>query len=140
MGLNFANMGKAETTAPANGAAPSSNARPKAKVWCNMGKNFELPDGNGNTETVFVSAFGFAVDTSEKPTPYTGKNDRMRQMSEAKIMLWTAFFESGAGMEAGTSLPVAGLDIELRRVGEAQDSAPGQNLMLEQIASSVKIG
>jgi hypothetical protein len=133
-------MGKAETTAPANGAAPSSNARPKAKVWCNMGKNFELPDGNGNTETVFVSAFGFAVDTSEKPTPYTGKNDRMRQMSEAKIMLWTAFFESGAGMEAGTSLPVAGLDIELRRVGEAQDSAPGQNLMLEQIAASVKIG
>jgi hypothetical protein len=105
-----------------------------------MGKNFELPDGNGNTETVFVSAFGFAVDTSEKPVPYTGKNDRMRQMSEAKIMLWTAFFESGAGMEAGTSLPVAGLDIELRRVGEAQDSAPGQNLMLEQIAASVKIG
>lgn len=139
MGLNFANMGKAETTAPA-AAGTNKTDRPKAKVWCNMGKNFELPDGNGNTETVFVSAFGFAVDTSEKPVPYTGKNDRMRQMSEAKIMLWTAFFESGAGMEAGTSLPVAGLDIELRRVGEAQDSAPGQNLMLEQIASSVKIG
>lgn len=138
-GMDFSTLGKTSTEqAPA--ADASKAPRPKAKVWANVGKNFELPDGNGGTESVFVSAFGFPVDTSEKPQPYTGKNERMRHMSEAKILIWNAMFESGNNMDQGTSLPINGLDMELRRVGEAQDSAPGANSMLEQIASSLKIG
>lgn len=136
--LNFANMGG--NVAPINHAQAPAQQRPKAKVWANLGKTFHLPDGNGGTEPVFVSVFGFPVDTMEDFAPYTGKNERMRHISEAKTLMLKMFQDAGGATNPGEGISVAGLETELRRVGEAQASASGANPMLEQIAGTLKFG
>lgn len=141
MGLNFDQMAKTETAvAPAQGQGQSA-PRPKAKLWVNMGKNFTVPvDEHGNTEDVFVSVFGVAFDNLERPEPYVGKNPKMQAMNEAKIFMWDMIFDGAKAVASGTAEPIEGMDIEIRRVGEATVSAPGSNPMLEQIANSFKIG
>lgn len=122
-------------------AAPAAaNQKPKAQNWANFGATFEMPDGNGGVENVFVSIFGVPVDTLDPVKPYTGNNQRMRHITEAKALMLSMLQGAAAEMEPGQALPVNGFEIELRRVGAVQVSAEGENPALEQIASRFKIG
>lgn len=136
--LDFLKVNRNVATAPAAGA--STNERPKAQVWANFGATFIMPDGNGGTENVFVSVFGVPVDTLDPVKPYTGKNERMRHITEAKALMLEMMQNAAAEMPSGEALPINGLEVELRRVGAVQSSAEGENPALEQIATRFKIG
>lgn len=134
--LDFLKVQPTAQTAPAAAPAPKKTA----ENWLNFGRTFTFPDGNGGTEEVFVSAFGVPVDLMSEPKPYTGKNERMRHINEAKTLMLKLVQEAAAAMASGDALPVNGLEAELRRVGVAQASAEGENPALAQIASTISIG
>lgn len=137
--LNFTAMGRKDLEAPDQGSNQNQK-RPAATIWLNIGTTVELPAEGGGTEEVFVNVFGVPVDNVEAPKPYTGKNERMRQISEVKTMLYQAMLNGGTELDPGVVVPVNGLDLELRKVGAAQAPTAADNDMLKQLSNRIKIG
>jgi hypothetical protein len=112
----------------------------KATGWLNFGPEVQVPDGNGGTETVFITLFGVPLSELEIAEPYTGKSERMRLINQIKIQLQTQLKEALAYMEPGDASPVRGLVGEVRKVGVPQPVVDPENYVLSQLGAVMKIG
>jgi hypothetical protein len=121
--------------------APAAKAPlKKATGWLNFGPEVQVPDGNGGTETVFITLFGVPLSELEIAEPYTGKSERMRLINEIKIRLQTQLKEALASMNPGDASPVRGLVGEVRKVGVPQPVVDPEDYVLSQLGAVMKIG
>lgn len=129
--LTFKSFPKANGAAA--GAGASTDDRPKAEVWLNVGINVDMPNAEtGELEPVFVNLpVGIPLDTMQAIT-IRGKNAEWHQLAQAKNWLLDELQKMSAEMEPGEDHIVEGLQIQVRRVSGEVESVPsdGTNPLL----------
>lgn len=129
MGIEFGNF-NSNRTAPAN----NSDDRPKAEVWLNIGLTVPLPQEDGSTVDTFVALpVGIPLDTMEEMA-MRGNNENWHQMVQAKNWLLAELKKAAKGIKPGADDLVKGLEIQIKRVGQAEAPASGENPILAAMA------
>ena len=119
--------------AQTNNAPAKGEAKEKSQIWLNVGINLPMPKADGTTENVFISLpFGLALDTMTKAES-KGSSTEYAHMVQAKNWLLEQLQAAGNKLDAGQSQTIAGLELQMRRVGEAAQADPNQNAFLAQI-------
>jgi len=135
--LNFAALG-AQAAAPAATPVNDYANKPKAEVWLNVGITLPIVQADGTTQDTFVALpFGLPLDTMEDMVA-KGKNADWLNMVAVKNALLAKLKDAGNGLESGGEQVVAGLEIQLKRVGSALAIAPADNPLLA--AMNAKFG
>lgn len=117
--------------------APKANAgaKDKSQVWLNVGINLPMTKPDGTTENVFISLpFGLALDTMTKAEA-KGNNTEYAHMVQAKNWLLEQLQAAGNKLDAGQATTINGLELQLRRVGEAVSVSPNENPFLASLAA-----
>ena len=115
--------------------APKANAgaKDKSQVWLNVGINLPMTKPDGTTENVFISLpFGLALDTMTKAEA-KGNNTEYAHMVQAKNWLLEQLQSAGEKLEPGQSNIINGLELQLRRVGEAAVVDPTDNPFMRSL-------
>lgn len=113
MALNFAPR---QQTTFGTRAAASSEDKPKANYWLNVGYTVEVALEDGTTEKRFVSLpFGIPLDTQEKLP--MGRNPQFNQFQAARNDLLDQIIAYASTLEPGDEA-IINLELQLRRVGQ----------------------
>lgn len=123
-----------------NVGTTAQDDRPKAQVWLNVGVNAEIanPD-TGETETVFIALpVGIPLDTMEG-MEIRGSNPNWAHMVQAKNALLSELQRMSRNIDAGGDEIVDGLQIQLKRVGQAQTPAKDDNPFLTAMAGCLSV-
>lgn len=124
--------------------APGASARtredrPQAKVWLNVGRQVDckVDDGTGNkvNGTQFIALpMGLALDTMEEmAVPKSNRNPEYKQIVLARNHLMKQIQAAAEKLQPGEELLIP-LQVQIRRVEEAQDLPEGDNQFLVDLA------
>jgi len=116
---------------PQNDASPTRDDRPKAQVWLNVGRTYQIPNPEtGEVEDVFIALpVGIPLDTMEH-MEVRGSNKNWAHMVQAKNWLLDQLQTLGEGVEAGGEEVIDGLQIQVKRVGKAPAPSTSDNPFL----------
>lgn len=115
--------------------APKAGAKEKSQVWLNVGITLPMEQPDGTTENVFVSLpFGLAIDTMAKAET-NSKNTDYAHMVQAKNWLLEQLQAAGNKLDPSQAQTINGLELQMRRVGEAVALNPGENPILASLAA-----
>ena len=134
---SFASIFGAGNSAPAK--TRSADDRPKAKVWLNVGRQVDckVDDGTGNkvNGTQFIALpMGLAMDTMEEmAVPKSNKNQEYKQIVLARNNLMAQIQKAAEALQPGEELLIP-LQVQIRRVEEAQDLPEGDNPFVVDLA------
>lgn len=133
--LNF----NAPASAPA-AAGTAAQERPKSQIWLNVGVTLPMTQEDGTIEDTFVSLpVGIPIDTTAE-VEMRGKNVSWHQMVQAKNHLLNFLKEAGAQLQPGEAHTINGLQLELRRSGQPEAPAVGENPLLAAMAGKLSVG
>ena len=120
-------------------AARTREDRPQAKVWLNVGRQVDckVDDGTGNkvNGTQFIALpMGLALDTMEEmAVPKSNRNPEYKQIVLARNHLMKQIQAAAEKLQPGEELLIP-LQVQIRRVEEAQDLPEGDNQFLVDLA------
>lgn len=117
MALNFAQKlaGQTETQAPAG-------EKKTAKLWLNVGMTIPMPQKDGTVVDTFVSLpLGIPLDTIDAMEA-RGNSTEWHHMVQAKNWLLSELQNVAGALEPGKHETIEGLEIQLRRVADAQSN------------------
>lgn len=100
-------------------AAASSNERPKAQLWLNVGYLSDALDDNGERRFVSLPT-GIPLDTQER-LDTRSRNREFAQFQAARNDLLDQILKQGEQLKAGESVVLetaSGLAIQVRRINE----------------------
>ena len=124
-------------------AAPAAGAnadRPKAEIYLNVGIPMELPNPEtGEMETTFISLpFGLAADTMSKAS-MSARNTNWNNIAQAKNWLLETLVDMGkTQLKKGEAQVIDGIQVEIRRVGEAVEPEAGENPFISKMQTALK--
>lgn len=120
-------------------AARTREDRPQAKVWLNVGRqvNCKVDDGTGNKvngQQFIALPMGLALDTMEEmAVPKSNRNPEYKQIVLARNHLMKQIQAAAEKLQPGEELLIP-LQVQIRRVEEAQDLPEGDNQFLVDLA------
>jgi hypothetical protein len=119
-------------TSPASNQSKSSEDRPKAELYLNIGVTIAVPsEETGETENMFISLpLGIPLDTLKM----VNSNSNLAQ---AKNYLIKTLQEQGAQLQPGETIMIDGVAAEMRRVGEPTEGDPETNPLLAAMVSTL---
>lgn len=123
--LNSTNLfaNNAPAAQQSNGAA----AKPKSKLWANIGFVTQVQNDEGVTEERFVSLpFGLAIDTMNN-TEVQRKDNMYKTLQIAENDLLESLKKLGLSMEPGQQTIIADLKVQIHRVDD-REQAPTQRI------------
>lgn len=100
----------------ASSKSSSTEERPKAKYWLNIGYNVEHGEGDDRTETFVSLPVGIPLDLQDKIT-VRSSNHEFASLQTARNELLEQLVEYAGGLEAGEER-ILTLSIQLRRIKE----------------------
>lgn len=115
-----------------NQPAPSNNVRPMtqgnqqrdpATKWLNVGMTVPLLQDDGTVVDTFVTVLGIPLDNVQMPE-FRGNSQSYHQVVMAKQAMLRAILGEADSIAPGSESPVAGLEIQIRKVGEKAEPAP----------------
>lgn len=133
MGIEFGKtFGAAADTATTSARGASSNDRPKAQFWLNIG--YDAPGAGKDGEDMFVSLpVGIPLDTQEHVAT-NSRNEGYAQFQAARNNLLDQIMAVAGELGEGES-KILNLQIQLRKVsGEREAPAAETNPFVRQLA------
>jgi hypothetical protein len=119
----------------AQSKAAASDDKQKSQVWLNIGINIPLPQADGSVENVFVSLpFGLALDTMEHAVA-KGNSKDWAHMVQAKNWLLDELKKASDKIAPGKTETITGLEIQMRKIGEAEAANPNENMLLKAMSA-----
>jgi len=115
-------------------AADTTQDRPKAEFWLNIGYMSSALDDDGNEKDIFVSlSQGIPLDQCETYKVEDQRTQNMAVLRQAQNELLAGFLDRAKQLEAGTSAvvshdPETGLAMEIKRVRGPQ-AMPTENTL-----------
>jgi hypothetical protein len=125
---------------PQNDSNPIQDDRPKAQVWLNIGTTVPVPiPETGEVEDVFVALpVGIPLDTMEH-MEVRGTNQNWHHLVQAKNWLLEQLQQLAEGVDAGGEELIDGLQVQIKRVGQAPAPAADQNPFLSAMRGRLSV-
>lgn len=121
-------------------AAPTEDTRPKPQVYLNIGLNMPMTNPEtGEVEDVFVAIpFGLGLDTMEH-MEIRGNSKSWAHMVQAKNYILDELKKLGEAIGPGEDQVVEGLQVQIKRVGQAAAPSADENPLLSAITGRLKV-